>query len=307
MQLIYDNYDITNSFNISASTVIDNAGGVADVLEIALFDNDDLPIKWKPQKNDVIRIKENSFSSGEMYIDHIEQNRGCFVAKAISIPINAKEINSKSWENIRFLSLMNEITSKYGFSLETHNIIDHFYVRVDQIDQTDFEFIAYRCMLEGYMIKFTDKKVVLYDEKYIESMTALINIDVSEFDGSYSFKDISSGLFSACSVSFNSIDGLIKSEYRPSTAPFGPVLKKYIYLGNQGEADRFAKGFLRAANKRQVTGVITVKLNSGIAAGTNINITGLGLFDGKYFVDQIIHKFNQKKSTIKLRKPLVGY
>lgn len=304
MQVIYEGKDIAPIVEIKRADIIDNAGGVADSLELHFNDPDKLWGEWSPMKNDSVQVVENGFTSGLMYVDELEQQRGIFIVRALSIPQESKTANTKAWENVRFLEIATEIAGKYGYSLETYGIENHLYERVDQLETADFKFLALRCMLEGYMIKITDRKVVIYDELYMESLDAKKNIDISDFDGNYKFLQKATGIFRSSKITY----GSIQSEFTPNNASSGPILKfTDLQVFSQGEADRYARKTLRCHNKYETIGHGTIQLDTGIAAGINININGVGLAKGKYFCDQAIHSLVGKKTLLKLRKPLEGY
>jgi len=303
MQIIYEGSDITGAVEIKNANIVDNAGGVADSLELWLDDPKGFWSQWKPQKNHRVRIKESGFDSGMMYVDELEQRRGLFIIRALSIPQEAKTDNTKAWESVRFMELATEISGKFGFSLQTYGIQNHLYDRVDQVEQADFEFLAWRCLLEGYSLKITDGKVVIYEERYMESQTPVKTIYKDQLDGDYSFRSKSTGIYGACRVSY----GNISYEFRP-VGSSGPTLKEAeIPVSSKGEAERFAKNLLRFRNKYEHSGYCTIELDPGIAAGNMIQVSGVGLADGKYFCYQVVHKLVDKKTFMRLHRPLEGY
>lgn len=307
MNIIYEDVDISDSIEVLTADVYDNAGGIADSVRLVLSDTMGLWSKWKPEKGNRIEIAENYFSSGTMFIDHLEQSRGEFIIKAISLPPKAKTPNTKLWENIRFLKLAEEIAGKYDFTLQTYGIRDWQYHHVNQIEQPDFDFLAYRCLLEGYMLKICNEKVIVYDERSQERQDAVITVNVDDIDGAYNFKSTSTGLFKSCLVYCSTEKGLIKSSFEPPHGCTGPVLKRNVYADSQEEAMRFARGLLRAVNKGENTGRIQIELNPELAAGCNIEINQTGFGDGKYFIEQVIHKLTEGKTLLRLRRPLEEY
>lgn len=303
MRIIYEGVDITETVEVKKADIIDNAGGVADSIELWFDDPQGFWSQWHPQKNHKVQLKEGGFDSGIMYVDELEQKRGLFIIRALSIPQEAKTDRIKSWENIRFMELATEIASKYGLSLETYGIQNHLYQRVDQYEQADFEFLAWRCMLEGYALKITGGKAIIYSERYIESQPPAKTLYIEQFDGDYSFRTKSTGIFGACKVSYESIS----YEFR-AAGTLGPTLQfTDIYVSSQGEAERFAKNLLRAKNKYEHTGYCAIELDPGIAAGTMLQVAGVGLADGKYFCEQAIHKLVEGKTVLRLRRPIEDY
>lgn len=305
MKLLYNSVDITSKVDINKAELTDNAGGKADSLELYFNDPKGTWNDWNPIKNDKVIVSRDGLSSGLMYIDELEQQRGTFIIRALSIPQEAKTENTKNWESVRFLEIAYEIALKYGFTLETYGIENYLYNRVDQFEQTDFEFLAWRCLLEGYMLKITNNKVIIYSEAYMESIEAVETLNINQFDGPYKFKNKSTFIYNSCILQY----GNIKSFFKPNNAPYGAT-KKYtnLYVSSLAEADRFTKDLLRFHNKYEKTGIFATKFNADFAAGSNLNIIGVGISDGKYFCEQIIHNFiDSGKTYFKTRKSLEGY
>jgi phage protein D len=304
MQLIYEEVDITKRIHISKADIIDNAGGTADSIELWLSDVEGLWSQWKPKKDDTIRVIQDGFSSGIMYVDELEQQRGTFIIRALSIPQRAKTDTTRAWESIRFLELSTELARKYGFSLQSYGVENYFYERLDQFEEADFKFLLMNCILEGCTLKLSDNKVIIYNESYMEKLDAIKTIYSSSFDGNYRFYSKASGIYSTCKLSYDNI----KCEFTPSIGPQGPALKRQdIFLSSQENGERYAKNLLRFYNKYENTGEFTIKLDTDIAAGNNLNISGLGIADGKYFCDKVIHKLVEEKTFLKLRKTLEVY
>ncbi|MDF2591972.1 MAG: hypothetical protein K0S75_1438 [Clostridia bacterium] len=305
MKAIYQGVDITNEIDIIKANIIDNASGIADSIELVASDTKKLWSKWKPLKGDTIALEQGNLKSGIMFVDQLEQISGKFTIKAVSTPLQAKTARSRHWENIRFLELAKDIAGNYGFTVYSYGITDWLYEIVDQIEQPDFHFLHERCILEGYCLKITDSKVVLYDERYLEQQATVKDIYLDDIDIDHEFKTVTVGLYSSCEV--QTADGLIKALYRPLSPPSGPILRKNIYVSSQAEAERFASGLLRYTNKLENFGRIQIEQDTGLAAGSNVNLIDIGLLDGKAFAHQVIHKIVNNKTILKLRKPLEGY
>jgi hypothetical protein len=309
LNILYNNIDITNSVDPLKITLIDNSGGIADSIETVFSDTEDLWSKWKPLKNDTLEIKQNGYSSGLMYIDEIIQNAGTFQLKALNIPQSSKTSRSQGWENIRFLEFVNEIAGRYGFKVQTYGIENFFYQRVDQVEQSDFWFLAYRCMLEGYAFKINNKNLVIYNEHYLEQMDVdKVNSIIYKGDilNNFQFKNKSTNIFKRCLIKSNGPNGFIQGQFEDESI-FGPTLTKQINCSDIAESNRFAKGYLRATNKEMITGSFPIKLNTNYAAGTNIEMKKIGMFDGKYFINKVVHDLINDRTHIYLRKPLEGY
>gem|GEM_PF-719403 len=309
MNIIYNGIDITNSVEPLKINLIDNAGGVPDSIECIFSDIDGLWSKWKPLKNDTFEIKQEGYSTGIMYIDELIQRDGRFQLKALSIPQHSKTARSQGWENVRFLEFVTEIAGRYDFTVQTYGIKNHVYQRVDQIEQADFSFLSYRCMLEGYALKINNKSIIIYDEHYQEQQSIdAVNSVIYKSDilNNFEFKNKSTNIFQKCLIKSSGASGFIKGEFEDKRI-YGSTLTKQIYCSNQSEANRYAKSYLRAFNKEMITGDFYIKLNTNYAAGTNVEVREIGIFDGKYFISRLVHDLVNSRTSIYLRKQLEEY
>jgi len=100
----------------------------------------------------------------------------------------------------------------------------------------------------------------------------------------------------------------------PFAAPSGgdKVLRRILpfRMTDQSEADRFAKGLLRDANKNATVGTLwTGSLLRDYAAGSVVTLAteGVKSWDGTAFISRIRHDYVKTRSKLYLRKPLEGY
>lgn len=308
MNLKYNGIDITDNVNIIDASITDRCGGKADSMDITFSDVKKLWRQWQPIKGDILEVSGNGFSSGAMYIDEFGVFNGEYNIKSKSIPLNSRTRKSNIWENIRFKQIMSQLAAEIGLQIKTYGIEDYLYDRVDMLNKTNLEFISERCILEGYSLKITNSKAVIYDEKVLENYDPVKEITEELLIGSYSFKTISAGIYSSCLVEYFSNDNrAIKYKFIPKDSPIGDILKFNLRVNNIGEAERYARNLLRYANKMETTGTFNIKQDSTLAAGNTINIKDMGLFSGKYFIDLINHSFTNGKSYLKVRKILEGY
>jgi hypothetical protein len=115
-------------------------------------------------------------------------------------------------------------------------------------------------------------------------------------------------LFSSCNIKYlDTANNLINYTFAPETAPDGPMMKINTRAANYGEAERFAKGLLRYANKNETYGEIKTRLDLEVTAGNTIRLEGFGSFSGKYFIYNCMQQLLFDKTILKIRKVLEGY
>lgn len=306
MSIFYNGTAITADVQPTSLLITDNAGGKPDSLAIVFSDNEGRWSQWKPAKNDSLQIKESGFDTGMMYTDELVQTAGKFEIKALSIPQNAKTARSQAWENVRFMEIVTEIAARHGFGVQTFNVANHLYERVDQSEEPDLSFLAYRCMLEGYALKINNHNLVIYDEVKEEQKETDITIYQSDMHGAFEFRNKSTDIYGKCIVRSQTLKSYIQGTFADNVI-FSPTLKRNIYASHQDEANRWAKGILRSFNKYAITGSFSIDLNLNLAAGTCINVRDTGMFDEKYFIDRLVHDLIHNRTKLAVRKPLEGY
>ncbi len=82
MQLFYEGVEIANKVHINSADLYDNAGGIADSLEISFDDTESCGAAGILKKNSRIQIIQESINSGEMYIDEFQLKKGRFIVKS---------------------------------------------------------------------------------------------------------------------------------------------------------------------------------------------------------------------------------
>jgi uncharacterized protein len=309
MQIIYNGTDITSSVHPTKALVTDRSGGKPDSISLQFSDTEGIWSKWKPAKGDTLQVKDSGLDSGLMFIDEISQVAGKFGLAALSIPQESKTARSQGWEAVRFMEFATQIGSRYGFAVKTYGVTNHLYERVDQIEEPDFSFLATRCSFEGYALKINDRSIVIYDEAAQEKTAPdphLAVIQQSGINGNFEFVNKSVDIYGKCIVRGQTMGEYIEGEFAAADIA-GPTLVKRLYVSNKAEANRWAKGSLRGSNKYMITGALSIDLNTNYAAGTTVQVSETGMFDGVYFIDSLVHDLINNRTRLKMRKPLEGY
>lgn len=304
IKVIYEGTEI--NLEVSNCKIIDVMGGKADSLTISFADIKNECRKWDFAKDHTLEIIEEPFSTGVMYVDGFGCSNGSYEVNAISMKKSFKTKKTRTWEKVNFLDLARDLTQELGLKLETYGVQDYQYLRVDQVQKNNIEFLNYRCMLEGYNLKISNGKAMIISEEFLEKQKEVLTLDSSLFIGKYNFKCTSNHIFGGCEiVSFS--QNLIKGSYI-SDKSNGDIIKVTdIPISSIGEANRFAKNILYSLNKNEVIGSFTINKKTSIAAGNVIIIENLDSFNGRYIIDNIIHDLIDSKSKLLVRKILEVY
>lgn len=305
MKVIYEGVDIYRDISVNRCFHTMYAERHADELLLRLNDTRQLWQRWNPKKGDKIAVEDGNAKTGTMFIDSITPSSGFLTLRAYSMPPTVKDKRSKSWEQVKFLQLVNEIAETHGLTVVPYSVTDQTYNFVTQNNEPDFDFLYKRCILEGVAFLIFDEQIILYSQSSQEGMPAGTELKITNgYD--FEYKDNGDKAFGSCEVKNGSTVGTFSSD--AGKKALKTVLP--LAMSSEEEASRFAKNLLRDANKNMTTATIyTEYMARDIAPGSNVtlNTEGASGWDGKAFVTQVRHDYVKTKSKIWLRKPLEGY
>jgi len=307
IRIFYEGADIYPDVSLSMCVHDMYAEKRSDSLIIKFNDTRGLWGSWAPKTGGEISVESGPAATGQMFVDCIVQNSGSVTLKALSAPISARAVNSKKWEKVRLLQIGNEIAGRHKLKFAHYGVADHLYGCAEQDSEPDFAFLQRLCLLEGAAFLVFDGKLVLYDEQFIEAQAAGELIETGG-EGGFIYNDNSGYAYGAAEVSGGPYTGFFSA---PEGGGGGDTLKKAVRfnISSQAEANRFARGLLRDANKNAASGAIWRHFAPQISAGSMVNLKtgGKGAWGGPVFVTHMRHDYLREQSKIFFRKPLHGY
>lgn len=303
LKILYNDKDITDDISVSSCIHDMFACSQADTLLIKFNDAKKLWDGWKPSKEDVISVSYGIAKTGAMYINSVVPENGLMTLRASSIPPTAMDKTDKSWENVHLLQLAKEIASRHGLTFENHGVSDKVYSYVRQPNIPDFEFLQQRCNLESLAFVVYDKKLVLYDEAKLETAEPVKEVKVNS-DNDFSYTDSSQKGYGKVIVSNGNLTGNYTSKSGLTNALTQTISTA---ISGQAEADRFAQGLLRQANKNLTNGVFKLPLMREFSAGSVMKIAteGVNTWNGNGFVSHIRQDYINSTSKVFFRKAVV--
>lgn len=306
MKILYEGVDIYPDVSVNRCYHDMYGEKQSDELLLKLNDTRQLWDVWSPKKGDTIAIEDGAAKTGKMFVESVVPESGVVALRAYSMPQSVKDKRSKSWEKVKLLQLAQEIAGRHGLTLETYGITDQTYDYVEQNNLPDFAFFQSRCTLEGAAFLVYDGKLVVYDEAYMEGQAPADTITITPASD-FEYRDEGASTYGSAEVVNGGMTGTFSA-----AAGGDKVLRKILQIPvtNQSEADRFARGILRDANKAASTGTLWAgSLLRNYAAGSVVAMAteGAKSWDGPAFISRIRHDYVKSRSKLYLRKPLEGY
>ena len=273
--------------------ITDRQGAQADEITLEILNSD---VDVKIERGRTLEGNFGGFRSGKMHIDKISSTSRKTRIGAISVPVSAKEKRTRHWRKVRLFDIVNDVVTNIGISVFYHGVENHFYENVTQWNETDLSFLNRLCIREGYALKIDNKRAVLYDKSAVESKVAVATIKgtSSVISDSIAFTE-NPNMVQSVTVKYFA-DRLIS--YTATSGNMGARLTVREYVSDAGEAERFAKGYLRYFTENDVTVDALIPINDGIASGNCIKIEGYARYDGKYFITECCHDPKNRQTRI---------
>ena len=304
MNIYYNGVDIGESISLNYCVHEMYAEKQADGLVLRCNDTKGVWSEWEPAEGDEIQVKEGYGDTGTMYVHQMTPENGFFTIRALSIPLSAKTKNSNSWEGIRLLQLGEQIAEAHGLAFDTYGVTDQVYPYIAQDNEGDLTFLSRLAMLEGCQMIVYDGCLIIYDEAELETVPPTGELEIGD-NGVFAYYDHRSECFGSCVVASGGCSGSFDApeNYNNVLRPSG------IRATSDGEADRFARGLLRNANKYAFTGRFTKALQTEFAAASlfDLRTPKASMWNGSVFVYKVRHDYARNASTIYFRKLLEDY
>lgn len=306
MKLLYEGVDIYN--NVSVNKCIYDSYGEqqADTLRIVFNDGNSRWDGWKPKKGDKIAAALGACNTGEMHIINISPRNGQMLLYASSVPEKHSDRGNKSWQNIHFKQLCEEIAGRNQLSCKFYGVEDQVYEYVNQQNRKDFIFLEERCVLEGCAFLVYDGCLIVYSEAALENGTIKNKLIIPN-NVVFDYRDESPNVYSRCILKNGTMIGTFEVE---NTTEKTLTKVMNLKISSQAEADRYAKNLLRFENKKMTSGnCISNTFLAGYAAGTLVELqtSGVSSWDGPVIMSHVQHDLVKAKTKLYFRKALEGY
>lgn len=299
MQIFYEGADITADVSLSHASFTDRARGAADALQLTFSDTAALWRIWQPRTGDKISLNMDGQDTRGLWVHRAATLAGMAQLIAITCPPDALTQRTQTWQDVRLMEVAGQIAARYGLSLVNYGVKDQRYALLSQDGQADMAFLQGLGVLEGFSIKINTQQLIMYEDKAVEDTPPLITLRPADFiGGDYEIAEDDLHTCAAVECSSGSI------HYRFAVpGGRGRILKLHLHLNSLGEAERFARNLARDACRHHHSGCGTVKLNTGIAAGTTIMLEGFGAHDGAYCIAVAEHQPLRDRVKISFYKP----
>ena len=302
--------------DLLAFSYTDNESGTPDDIDITLKNdhgrwNDD----WMPTLGDKIiasiiqegRGAGKPLACGTFTLDQFDISLGggsTVSMKGVSVP-SEKSIRrtnkSRGWEKVKLSEIAADIASTGSLRLTYATDIDPLYDRRDQTNIPDLQFLKKLCDDEALNLKVTDDQIVIFDPQEMDKKDPIRTIVIGSdyIIGNPKFSIQNHDTYSESTVEYSDPKTGKKETYTEKSEKIkdGKPLKTVTRASTPAEAQRKAKAKLYEANKKEITGSMTLMGDYRLIAGETVSIIGAGKFDGKYKINKSTHSLSGGYTT----------
>jgi len=329
INIIYQSVDITKDVenDLESFSYTDNASGVADDISITI-NNKSMKwlYEWNPKKGDSIIasiITKNwrydgdhqVLACGQFMVDDVEFSGRPIIMNigAISTPSSTGFLETekyKTWKQVGIKQIAETIASNHFVELFYDTSFNPIITHIEQDGTSDGAFLFELCQKNSLAIKAYSNKIIIYREDEYEARSATTTLyehNLKSWTAKNSWTDTG---YSGCQVDYTDPQSgkTLTYIFEDKTKKNQKIYKVNEAVSSLAEAQILAKSTLRSVNKQENTLSVEVSGNTDLIASACINISGLGIFDGKYFVDKATHaKSNEYSTSLELHKVLEGY
>ena len=298
--IIYEGVNITRDIApyLLNFTYTDNASDKADDISFSLEDRERLWMNdWFPTKGDKIRA---SIVIHDWEAANQTQSLPCGISKLVAKPMR-QEKHTKAWENVKLSTIAGDMANKNGLQLFWDSKKDPLFDRRDQIETSDLEFFSGLARDYGVAVKVTDTQLVCYDEEEYEEHSPVGELSYGDKKLiNWSFSSKTSGTYKSAKVQYHDPvkDETFEAEEDDDAVEgTGRTLEINQKADTPSDAQKIAKEKLRKANRREITGNITLMGDLRFVGSSNVKISGFGAFDGVYSIEKATHSVSSSYTT----------
>jgi uncharacterized protein len=289
---------------VVAIRYVDRLDGASGELELELEDSTKLwQGSWYPTLGDVVSLQigyggQLLLDCGEFQIDELELDGPPDVMRlrclAAYITTAMRTANTVAYENVGIVEIAQQIATKYGLVLVTassESESDVLFARVTQRRQMDLEFLKRLAREHNFDFTVRAGQLVFYERAALESVAATVVIVRSDTIR-FSFRNRARRVYGAAEFSYFDPDTkelITQSVSASETSPTGDTLKIVARCENAQQAQIRAEAALHLHDMVLVDVSIEGPGNAALVAGSNVQLSGWGVLDGKYLIETAKH------------------
>ncbi len=296
MNIFWQGTDITGYVQIRKAVARDTCGGRCDGIEIE-FENAESWYKWGPAEDDEIRVAQDGWESGAMYLHTIAPMDGKYRVIATSLPCSARQKQWASFEQKTIEEILRRCAAQTNMEFRVYGIDNTRVIPyIQQENEGCAAFLDRLATLEGARLKCVNGRYTLIGLEWAQerSPVAALNLiaDQNGVDyrrtGTKERELVITTPYATGRATDENVEG-----NRQTTITTLPAM-------NDIQAARWARNLLREKNRKCERLRISGDFNPMWSAMLRIDIQGGTDANGEWLIEEAEHDLKERKSTVML-------
>lgn len=305
LKLFYSNKNITRDIASDFLRVefIDHLSGESDTLEVTLSDiNGYWRGSWYPDHGATLTFSigyenEPLLDCGSFEIDEItvmdSPNKVMIRALSAGVTQTLRTRKYRAYDDKTLDQVINQVASEIGFSVEGR-ITPIKIARLTQ-KESDLSFIKRLSNAYGYGVKVIGKRLVFTRLKLMRQAPAIATIDRTDMKPNWQFTEQIRTVKKQANVTRHNptTKKTVRASVDGTTRSSADSINSRANSFDAAQAKEKADAQLETANDKKAESSFSIAGDTRLTAGSNINITGMQRFDGKYRIKQATHSISK--------------
>ena len=293
MNIIWQGTDITGYVMVRKAVAKDTCGGRCDGLDIE-FENADAWYRWGPKEDDEIRVTQDGWDSGILYLNTIAPGDGKYRVIATSLPCKARQRQWDSFENGSIEEILRRCAAQTGMDFQTFGMDNT--IRIPYIQRENegcAAFLHRLSVLEGAKFKCVNGKYTMIGLDWAQDRNPLSTIRIAADQDGADYRR--SG---AKDYSLNLVTPYAKGTAKDtdvSDVMATAEVTEYPALDDI-QAARWARNLLREKNRKCESLTIQATFHPAWTAMARVDINGGTDADGEWLTEEVEHDLKDGRS-----------
>lgn len=299
MEIMIGGVDVSDRIVPDAVIATDRTGSADDAQFV--FRRDARWWNWDIERGEQIVWRSDGYTTGVLYADGRQPEKGRFVLTASSIPPSSAQAACwAGYDDVTLGLLLRRYAGMLGLRYAAYGIGETIrYARIARENETALAFLSRILGAEQAVLKISNGQMAAISLPQIDAGDAVkaINVRAGEM---HRYKNEAWNRWGAVKVVTSRFTRTVRMEPGPEH-----VLYDLPVQGIE-QAERWGMGLLLAHNAGCETLTITRPLDGSICALTRIDVTGESLYEGRWVVTEARHDTEASCTRVTMRRAIYG-
>ena len=299
MNIYWQGKEITEYVMVRKAVARDTCGCRCDGLDVE-FEDAESWYRWGPEEDDEIRVTQDGWDSGTLYLNTIAPGGGKYRVLATALPCRARQKQWDSFEGknveeiLRKCAAMTDMDYRvYGIS-ETNTI-----PYIMRENEGCAAFLHRLATLEGARLKCISGRYTLIGIEYAQMRSAMAEIRIAPEQDGVDYRKSGTALrgvrITTPYATGTAVDALAAENKAWEEITYLPATENI-------QAARWARNILLDRNRRCESLEIAADFHPSWSAMGRLNVTGGTDADGEWLIEEAEHDLYNRRSRVKMHR-----